>query len=57
MASIASIDAVLEPEPHQYLYFCAKGDGSGLHAFARTLSAHNRNAAIYRRNLRARGLR
>jgi len=57
MASIASIDAVLEPESHQYLYFCAKGDGSGLHAFARTLSAHNRNAAIYRRNLRARGLR
>lgn len=57
MASISSIDAVLNAENHDYLYFCAKGDGSGLHAFARTLDAHNRNAAIYRANLRARGLR
>jgi UPF0755 protein len=57
MASISSIDAVLNAEDHEYLYFCAKGDGSGLHSFARTLSAHNRNAAIYRENLRKRGLR
>ncbi|MEQ8704571.1 MAG: endolytic transglycosylase MltG [Phaeodactylibacter sp.] len=57
MASISSIDAVLNAEDHDYLYFCAKGDGSGLHAFARTLSAHNQNAAIYRANLRKRGLR
>lgn len=57
MASISSIDAVLEAEDHDFLYFCAKGDGSGLHAFARDLPAHNRNAAIYRANLRKRGLR
>ena len=57
MASISSIDAVLNSEQHQYIYFCAKGDGSGLHSFAKTLSAHNRNAAIYRANLRKRGLR
>lgn len=57
MASISSIDAVLNAEGHDYLYFCAKGDGSGLHSFARTLAAHNRNAAIYRANLRKRGLR
>lgn len=57
MASISSIDAVLNAEQHNYLYFCAKGDGSGLHNFAKTLSGHNRNAAIYRRNLRERGLR
>jgi len=57
MASISSIDAVLNAEGHNYLYFCAKGDGSGQHAFARNLAAHNRNAAIYRRNLRQRGLR
>lgn len=57
MASISSIDAVLNAENHKYLYFCAKGDGSGLHAFARTLAGHNRNAAIYRANLRRRGLR
>jgi len=57
MASIASIDAVLRAEEHDYLYFCARGDGSGLHAFAKNLAEHNRNAANYRANLRRRGLR
>lgn len=57
MASIASIDAVLNAENHDYLYFCAVGDGSGMHNFARTLAQHNRNAQIYRDNLRKRGLR
>ena len=57
MASIASIDAVLNAEDHEYIFFCARGDGSGLHAFAKTLAGHNRNAANYRQNLRKRGLR
>ena len=57
MSSISSIDAVLNSESHDYVYFCAKGDGSGFHNFAKTLDAHNRNAAIYRENLRKRGLR
>ena len=57
MASIASIDAVLNSETHKYIYFCAKGDGSGLHNFGRTLSQHNQNALTYKRNLRKRGLR
>ncbi len=57
MSSISSIDAVLDAEDHDYIYFCAKGDGSGLHNFAKTLSAHNQNAAIYRANIRKRGLR
>lgn len=57
MASIASIDATLNREQHDYIFFCAKGDGSGLHNFAETLSGHNRNVATYKANLRARGLR
>ena len=57
MTSIGSIDAVLNPEQHEYLYFCAVGDGSGLHAFAKNLAAHNQNAARYRENLKQRGLR
>jgi UPF0755 protein len=57
MASISSIDAVLNAEDHSYIFFCAKGDGSGKHAFAKTLSQHNQNAAQYRKNLKARGLR
>ena len=57
MASISSIDAVLNREDHKYYYFCAKGDGSGFHNFAKNLTAHNQNARIYRANLRKRGLR
>lgn len=57
MSSISSIDAVLDVENHDYLYFCAIGDGSGYHNFAKSLTQHNRNAAIYRANLRKRGLR
>lgn len=45
--SIASIDAVLNFERHQYLYFCARPDYSGYHAFAKTLTEHNRNAREY----------
>ena len=57
MASISSIDAVLNAEEHDYVYFCAKGDGSGLHAFAKTLPGHNQNVAQYKQNLQRRGLR
>ena len=55
MASIASIDAVLNVEDHDYMFFCSKGDGSGYHNFARTLKQHNRNAVIYRANMRKSG--
>ena len=57
MASISSIDAVLFAEKHEYIYFCAKGDGTGFHSFAKTLAGHNKNASRYRQNLRRRGLR
>lgn len=57
MSSISSIDAVLNCEDHGYIFFCAKGDGSGYHNFAKTNAAHERNAAIYRRNLKKRGKR
>ena len=57
MASIASIDAVLSPDTNKYLYYCAKGDGSGLHNFATNLRAHNNNSRIYVQNLKRRGKR
>ncbi len=57
MSSVGSIDAVLNPEEHKYLYFCARGDGSGMHNFATTLAGHSRNIAIYVANLRERGIR
>ena len=43
----ASIEAVLHPEKHDYIYFVA--DGSGGHAFAKTLAGHNANVAKWRK--------
>jgi len=56
-ASIASIDAVLNHEDHNYIYFCAKPNNSGSHAFAKTLAGHNRNANKFRMWLSKRGIR
>lgn len=50
--SLASLNAVLNPEKHNFYYFCAKEDFSGYHNFAKTLSEHNRNAERYQRELR-----
>ena len=49
--SKSSIDAVLNYHKHKYLYFCAKDDFSGYHAFANTLIEHNVNAEKYRKAL------
>lgn len=49
MPDISSIMAVLKPEKHNYYYMCADIDKPGKHAFAETLSEHNRNATKYQR--------
>ena len=49
--SISAIDAVLNYEHHNYIYFCAKDDFSGYHAFASTLAQHNKNARSYQNAL------
>lgn len=45
--SKSGIDAVLNYEQHNYLYFCANAKLDGTHEFARTLSEHSRNARAY----------
>ena len=57
MSPIVAIDAVLDYKGHDYYYFCANADFSGRHAFAKTLSEHNRNAAAYAAELNRRGIR
>jgi UPF0755 protein len=47
MPSINSIDAVLNAEDHDYLFFCAEPGYDGKHAFAKTLAEHSRNARKY----------
>jgi UPF0755 protein len=47
MPDVSSIDAVLNAESHDYLYFAADTENMGYHKFAKTLAQHNRNARMY----------
>ena len=47
LPSIKAIDAVLNYQKHNYLYFCAKSDFSGQHAFAKTLVQHNQKCQTF----------
>ena len=50
---LASIKAVLDPEPTRALYFVARGDGG--HVFAETLAEHNANVQRWYQIRRQRG--
>lgn len=47
MPDITALDAVLNPEKHDFIYFCASVDRFGYHEFAVTLAEHNVNAKKY----------
>lgn len=47
----AAIDAVLNFETHNYLFFSASPEFNGYHVFARTHREHLRNARIYQQRL------
>ena len=51
MPSMKAVDAVLDAEAHNYLYFCAKEDFSGRHVFATNLIDHNANARRFQQAL------
>lgn len=56
LPSAASIDAVLDIKPHNYLYFCAKPDGLGSHTFAATYAEHLKNARAFQKELNKRNI-
>jgi UPF0755 protein len=45
---LASIEAALQPEVTDYLFFVATGDGSGAHRFAQTYEEHQQNIELAR---------
>tara|TARA_R110002072_G_scaffold193809_7_gene351005 strand:- start:2994 stop:4037 length:1044 start_codon:yes stop_codon:yes gene_type:complete len=47
MPDISSIEAVLNPEKHDYFYFVADVSNPGYHLFAKSLAQHNRNRQQY----------
>ena len=47
MPDVSAIDAVLNSEKHDYIYFCANPDKPGYHAFASSYEAHQVNAKKY----------
>jgi UPF0755 protein len=57
MPDVSSIDAVLNPEKHNYFYFVADVSNPGYHIFGRTLAEHNRNRQQYINWINRQGVR
>lgn len=47
MPDITALEAVLDPEKNDFIYFCASVERFGYHEFAATLPEHNKNAKKY----------
>lgn len=57
MPSMSSINSSLNPENHEYIFFCAKPGYNSGHNFAVSLPEHNRNAVIYQQWLSSEGIK
>jgi UPF0755 protein len=55
MPDINAIDAVLNPEDNNYIYFCASVDRIGYHEFSTTYSEHQMNANKYTKKQNEKG--
>lgn len=54
--SKTTVQRILDSEPNDYLYMCAKEDFSGSHNFASTYEQHKKNALNYQQQLNERGI-
>lgn len=57
MPSLNSLNAVIHPERHNYIYMCAKPGYEGRHLFAESFNQHINNANKYRIWLEQEGIR
>ncbi len=51
-----AVDAVLNREQHDFLFFCAREDFSGYHNFTKDFNQHLKNARIYQEALNKAGI-
>ncbi|MGB5371425.1 MAG: endolytic transglycosylase MltG [Flavobacteriaceae bacterium] len=56
MPDISAIEAVLNPEKHDYLYMVANVENFGYHKFAKDLAQHNRNKVQYIQWINSQGI-
>ena len=57
MPDITALEAVLDPEKNDFIYFCASVDRFGYHEFAATLEEHNVNAKKYSNWINSQGVK
>ncbi len=57
MPSLNAINAVLDYKKSDYIYMCAKADGSGYHAFANNEAEHRANARKFQQYLNERNIK
>lgn len=57
LPNLSAVDAVLNPERHSFVYFCADPNRPGYHLFTNSYEEHKKNAAKYRKWLEENGIR
>lgn len=57
LPNVSTIDAVLNPDSHDFVYFCADPDRPGYHSFTNDFEEHKKNAEKYRKWLQERGIK
>ncbi|MDO4230376.1 MAG: endolytic transglycosylase MltG, partial [Capnocytophaga sp.] len=57
MPDISAIEAVLNPEKHDFFYFVADVEKPGFHKFTRTYTQHLINSKAYHQWVNANGIR